>query len=216
LVGYQPWLNIGSAQWLRFGSARTLLQLTYKDAYEKYGEAVGKDFLGSKRIQVATPKYGTDSAGWFWKEYKGVDLSEFANKNDFIYLTQKINGAFNGWDDRLMLLGRAAVSLLIDQCPNLQACPNLATYSVTHSECNNSKVATFAFGYWFDPGNKASRVVGVTKNAENALEGYRRFAELTTNASDRDRKRDGNFGFKTVQAMIDFASQRIDQIDTSK
>jgi len=24
LVGYQPWLNIGSARWLRFGSARTL------------------------------------------------------------------------------------------------------------------------------------------------------------------------------------------------
>ena len=23
LVGYQPWLNIGSARWLRFGSART-------------------------------------------------------------------------------------------------------------------------------------------------------------------------------------------------
>jgi hypothetical protein len=23
LVGYQPWLNIGSAGWLRFGSART-------------------------------------------------------------------------------------------------------------------------------------------------------------------------------------------------
>ncbi|WP_208110813.1 hypothetical protein, partial [Aquabacterium commune] len=23
LVGYQPWLNTGSAQWLRFGSART-------------------------------------------------------------------------------------------------------------------------------------------------------------------------------------------------
>ena len=27
LVGYQPWLNIGSARWLRFGSARTTVVL---------------------------------------------------------------------------------------------------------------------------------------------------------------------------------------------
>ena len=59
---------------------RGLMQLTYKDAYEKYGASVGKDFLAANRVQLATPKYGSDSAGWFWKEYKGIDLSDLAQK----------------------------------------------------------------------------------------------------------------------------------------
>jgi hypothetical protein len=35
LVGYQPWLNIGSARWLRFGSARTVLNDPFADASDQ-------------------------------------------------------------------------------------------------------------------------------------------------------------------------------------
>ena len=133
---------------------RGLMQLTYKDAYEKYGAYVGKDFLAANRVQLASPKYGSDSAGWFWKEYKGVDLSDLAQKNDFIYITQRINGAFNGWDDRLMLLNRAVESLLVDHCPSLSACFNFSAFKLESSAANESKVASFAFGFWFDPVNK--------------------------------------------------------------
>ena len=195
---------------------RGLLQLTFKDAYDKYGANVGADFLGAKRLQVATPKYGADSAGWFWKKYKGVDLSDYAQKNDFIYITQKINGAFNGWDDRLLLLGRAVASLLVDHCPNLAPCPNVATFSLNQSESNNSKVAAFAFGYWFDPDEKASRIVGVTRSKDSALAGYSRFVELTKNAGEREKKKVGNFGFETQQAMLEHAKKRVEQLTDSK
>jgi len=191
---------------------RGLLQLTFQDAYEKYGAYVGADFLEAKRTQLATPKYGTDSAGWFWKKYKGVDLSDYSQKNDFIYITQKINGAFNGWDDRLLLLGRAIASLLVDHCPTMIVCPNVTTFSLTQSASNSSTVASFAFGYWFDPTEKASRIVGVTRSKDNAIEGYSRFVELTKNATDRAKSKKGNFGFDTQQAMIEHATIKIKQL----
>jgi putative chitinase len=192
---------------------RGLLQLTFKDSYEKYGKAINKEFLGAKRVEVATPKYGSDSAGWFWKEYKGVDFSDYAQKNDFIYLTQRINGAFNGWDDRLRLLGLAVEALLVDHCPNLLACPNTTFFSLKASESRKSKVASFAFGYWFDPGTKSKSVVGVAKSKEYSLEGYRQFVDLLGAASEREKKKDGNFGFDKVQDMIDHATKRVQALE---
>ncbi len=145
-----------------------------------------------------------------------MDLSHYAQKNDFIYITQKINGAFNGWDDRLLLLGRAVASLLVDHGPNLAPCPNVATFSLNQSESNNSKVAAFAFGYWFDPDEKASRIVGVTRSKDSALAGYSRFVELTKNAGEREKKKVGNFGFETQQAMLEHAKKRVEQLADSK
>lgn len=196
---------------IRYGGykGRGLLQLTFKDAYEKYGKAVSKDFLGENRVQVATPRYGADSAGWFWKEYKGVDLSGFAQKNDFIYLTQRINGAFNGWDERLRLLGVAVDALLVDHCPSLQGCPNVASYSLRLSESRHSRVASFAFGYWFDPDTKSKAVVGVTRSKNRSLEGYRQFLELLGSATEKEKKKGGSFGFPHVQAMLEHAENRV-------
>lgn len=191
---------------------RGLIQLTYKDAHEKYGAYIGKDFLAANRVQLASPKYGSDSAGWFWKEYKGVDLSDLAQKNDFIYITQRINGAFNGWDDRLMLLNRAVESLLVDRCPSLSACFNFSAFKLESSVANESKVASFAFGYWFDP---LKKTVGVTKSISSSLEGYRRYLELTGELTEKEKKKSGVFGFKTVQKMIDHASDRISKLESA-
>lgn len=191
---------------------RGLMQLTYKDAYEKYGASVGKDFLAANRVQLATPKYGSDSAGWFWKEYKGVDLSDLAQKNDFISITQRINGAFNGWDDRLMLLNRAVESLLVNYCPSLSACFNFSAFKLESSASNESKVASFAFGYWFDP---LKKTVGLTKSISSSLEGYRRYLELTGELTEKEKKKSGAFGFKTVQKMIDHASDRVGKLESA-
>jgi putative chitinase len=73
---------------------RGLIQLTGKENYENCGFGLGVDLLGHPDW-LATPKYATLSAGWYWNK-KGLN----ALVDDIETMTKRINGGTIGLDDR--------------------------------------------------------------------------------------------------------------------
>ena len=86
---------------------RGLIQLTGKDNYTKYAAAVQKS-LDDAVVYLETPAGAASSAGWFWDVNK---LNEFADKDNIIGMTKRINGGTNGLDDRLALYNTALAAL---------------------------------------------------------------------------------------------------------
>jgi putative chitinase len=80
--------------WLYRG--RGLKQLTGKFNYTKCSEALGVDLVGNPDL-LLEPTYAARSAGWFWKTN---NLSTFADNNDILGMTKKINGGTIGLADR--------------------------------------------------------------------------------------------------------------------
>jgi putative chitinase len=75
---------------------RGLKQLTGKFNYTKCSEALGVDLVGNPDL-LLEPTYAARSAGWFWKTN---NLSSFADNNDILGMTKKINGGTIGLADR--------------------------------------------------------------------------------------------------------------------
>jgi putative chitinase len=75
---------------------RGLIQLTGKDNYRAFGEAIGEDLVANPEL-VEQPRYAALSAGWFWNKR---NLNELADANDIETMTKRINGGFIGIDDR--------------------------------------------------------------------------------------------------------------------
>ena len=83
-----------------------MIQLTGRANYRAYGNVIGVDLLNDDQWErVATdPDLAVDVACWFW-ETRG--LNPLADANDVMAITKKINGGFNGLDDRRRQLARA-------------------------------------------------------------------------------------------------------------
>lgn len=77
-------------------SGRGFIQITGRENYDSLSKEFGVDFLKSPAL-IASPEYSFLSAGWFWDK-KGLNL--FADRDDVLGITKKINGGFNGLDDR--------------------------------------------------------------------------------------------------------------------
>ena len=77
---------------------RGLIQLTGKENYERFGNAVGIDALNDPNL-LATPKYAALSAGWFWNK---MNLNELADAQEYGQMTKRINGGTLGLDDRIV------------------------------------------------------------------------------------------------------------------
>lgn len=75
---------------------RGLIQLTGKNNYVAYSMACDNEALQYPDI-VAEPKYAAESAGWFWNVNK---LNTLADAQDIAGMCRRINGGFNGLDDR--------------------------------------------------------------------------------------------------------------------
>lgn len=75
---------------------RGLKQLTGKDNYTRCGKAIGIDLVERPELLLA-PDYAALSAGWFWEANK---LGAFADNDDFVGMTKKINGGTIGLADR--------------------------------------------------------------------------------------------------------------------
>lgn len=86
---------------------RGLIQITGRDNYRKCGEALGLDLLSDPKI-LETPVLACRSAGWFWKR-KG--LNELADAGDFRQVTRRINGGYNGLEERFKYLARASSAI---------------------------------------------------------------------------------------------------------
>lgn len=82
---------------------RGLIQLTGKDNYKAFGEAIGEDLVSNPQL-VEEPRYAALSAGWFWNK-RG--LNTLADAMDVTTLTVRINGGKIGIDDRIAKINKA-------------------------------------------------------------------------------------------------------------
>ena len=82
---------------------RGCIQLTGHANYFHAGQACGEDFVMNPDL-VATPKYASMTAGWFWSTH---NLNKFADIRDFTMMTKKINGGTIGLNDRIKHINHA-------------------------------------------------------------------------------------------------------------
>lgn len=79
---------------------RGLIQLTGKENYQKFARDYGVDCV-KKPDLLLDPEWALTSACWFWKKR---NLNPYADANDIIMITKKINGGINGLNDRQQYL----------------------------------------------------------------------------------------------------------------
>jgi putative chitinase len=75
---------------------RGLIQLTGKNNYDACGEAIGKD-LDEDADYLATPEGAARSAAWFWHKN---NLNHFADDEDIVGCTKRVNGGTIGLEER--------------------------------------------------------------------------------------------------------------------
>lgn len=87
------------------------IQITGRANYAKYGMLLGLDLITHPEL-AATPKVGFEIAGLYWK-LNG--LNQLADKQHFKTITKRINGGFNGLQDRLKYYHKALARLLAEE-----------------------------------------------------------------------------------------------------
>ena len=95
--------NIKKGDGKRF-KGRGLIQLTGRANYTQYSEATGIDYVKNPKLVASDAKVSVDVACWFWKSRQ---LNVLADRDDVRAVTKRINGGFNGIDDRIAFLMRA-------------------------------------------------------------------------------------------------------------
>lgn len=94
--------NTETGDGVRF-KGRGLVQITGRYNYRDCGLALGVDLIANPEL-LESPELACRSAAWFWWS-KG--LNELADKGDFKLITRRINGGYNGYQDRLAYYERA-------------------------------------------------------------------------------------------------------------
>lgn len=179
---------------------RGLIQLTFEDTYKKYGDHIGVNFLGANKSKLESVEYATDSAGWFWCYGKKVDMNTWADKNDLLQITAKVNGAFNGYDDRANIFRRAHKALAAPACKT-PANRSPVFLSFEQSLVYQDAGSAFGWAYWHDP---ASSKHGTPKNLAVAKAAYKRFLEL-----HKVKPAPKRFGMKPAK-LVEYATKRIE------
>lgn len=148
---------------------RGLLQITFKGNYLEYQQNCGEDVTStlSNRQKLEKPPHAALSAAWYWNK---CNLNYYADKNDFIMITAKINGGFNGFEQRLSLVQQAikALSQFYDTTISTD-------YVFKNSAAYTNAIYCFAWGLWHDPDLNKS---GCKKNIQEALDGYKQMLAL--------------------------------------
>jgi|GEM_PF-1626137 len=152
---------------------RGLLQLTDEKNYKAYGKAVNHDFLGEHAKEVEEPKWAADSAGWFWDKYK--ELNPAADRNDLMFICCRINGGFNGYDDRHARLPIALDWLLVHTCKTANIGDQVYV-PFDKSQIYDWRVYAYAWGLWNDPTGKRKGIASPVVADRKA--GYQRFLDL--------------------------------------
>lgn len=81
---------------------RGFIQLTGKSNYESLSNDTGIDFVSNPDLLLEEVD-AMVSALWFWNKN---DLNKFADKDDIVSVTKRINGGANGLDHRKQLLAK--------------------------------------------------------------------------------------------------------------
>ncbi len=89
---------------------RGLIQLTGRANYAAYSQAAGVDYLAKPERVASDPFAAVDVACWFWNTR---DLNKLADQDDVRAITRRINGGFNGIDERIdyLMRGKAVLGL---------------------------------------------------------------------------------------------------------
>lgn len=87
---------------------RGLIQLTGRANYAAYSKATGIDYVANPDRLADDPLAAVDVACWFWVKN---GLPALAEKDDVKAVTKRINGGYNGLDDRMQYLARAKAVL---------------------------------------------------------------------------------------------------------
>ena len=87
---------------------RGLIQLTGRANYAAYSKYTGVDYLAQPERLSSDPVVAVDVSCWFWND-RGVD--KLAERDDVKAVTRRINGGYNGLDDRMHNLHRAKAML---------------------------------------------------------------------------------------------------------
>lgn len=82
---------------------RGLIQLTGKNNYTACKTDMKIDIVKNPDL-LLVPEYALKSACWFWNKN---NLNQYADKDDIITITKRINGGTNGLDDRKNILSKA-------------------------------------------------------------------------------------------------------------
>lgn len=94
--------------WLRRG--RGLIQLTGTDNYKACSKALNIDLMKNPDLIVSNAEVCVETACWFWSSKR---LNEWADKDDIITITKRINGGLNGIESRKAILASAKQHLNI-------------------------------------------------------------------------------------------------------
>jgi len=82
---------------------RGLIQCTGKDLYKTLSDALNIDLISDPDMLQEMP-FAAMSAGWFWNK---KSLNDLADKKDYKEMTRRVNGGFNGLDDRIAKINKA-------------------------------------------------------------------------------------------------------------
>lgn len=82
---------------------RGLIQITGKRNYVLCGLGLNLPLLQKPEL-LEEPLYATRSAGWYWNN---KNLNSFADKDNILFITKKINGGINGLESREQFLSKA-------------------------------------------------------------------------------------------------------------
>lgn len=83
---------------------RGLIQLTGTDNYTNCGKATGMDLVDNPDQLADNADAAVAAAGWFWDMRK---LNGYADEDDIKAITKRINGGYNGLEDREAYLAKA-------------------------------------------------------------------------------------------------------------
>ncbi len=83
---------------------RGLIQLTGKDNYTNCGKGIELNLIDNPEQLADDANAAVAAAGWFWDMRK---LNGYADEDDVKAITKRINGGYNGLEDREAYLARA-------------------------------------------------------------------------------------------------------------
>lgn len=92
---------------------RGLIQTTGRDNYAAYSRAISDPSVVTDPAQLTQPRHAAMSACWFWNARALNPLADLDTKEGFNKISYKINGGWNGKEDRLERWARAREVLVV-------------------------------------------------------------------------------------------------------
>ncbi|TXE36967.1 hypothetical protein FOT62_08355 [Serratia marcescens] len=157
---------------------RGILMLTHKDNYIKYSQYANID-VGNDPNELTSAPNCIISGIWAYSYL--LKLNDKAEKDDFIYVTARINGGFNGYNARLSSFNKVVKILKAEHLNKL--CTN-GQFKFEESKIYDNRVYSQEWGLWHDPHYPKDK--GTGKNKIDALAGYRRALNLTPNDKNHE------------------------------